>query len=147
MSRFDAPVKPTSVNMNEIAFAPAPAGMLPRGAQLAVLEGDPAKNQNFVLRIKVPDGYRFPVHSHRVTDRLVVISGTLMFGSGDTWQPGAMKELKPGSIVFEPAGHKHYGQAKGETVFQISGTGPFDTQWANPDEDPARSSPQATARP
>ena len=45
-----------------------------------------------------------------------------------------------------PAGIKHYAQAKGETVIQISGTGPFDIRWANPDEDPARSAPQATAK-
>jgi quercetin dioxygenase-like cupin family protein len=143
VARFDAPISPTTLNASEIAFSPAPAGMLPRGAQLAILDGDPAKNQNFVLRIKVPDGYRFPAHSHSVTDRFVVISGALMFGAGDTWRDAAMKVLKPGTISIAPAGHKHFAQAKGETMFQVSGTGPFDILWANPDEDPAKQGPQA----
>ncbi len=141
VSRFDAPVRATALNPTEVAFTPAPTGMLPRGAQMAVLEGDPAKNQNFVLRIKVPDGYRFPLHSHSVTDRLVVISGSLMFGT----DPTTMKEMKPGALSIAPAGQKHLVQARGETVFQVSGTGPFDIRWTNPDEDPARSAPQATA--
>lgn len=146
VSRFDAKVRPITVEASEVAYSPAPPGMLPRGAQMAVLEGEPAKNQNFVMRIKVPDGYRFPVHSHSITDRVVVIAGSMMFGLGDTMQADAMKELKPGSVVLIPAGIKHYAQAKGETVIQISGTGPYDIRWANPDEDPARSAPQATAK-
>jgi len=31
---------------------------LPRGAKLAVLEGDPTKSGPFVFPVKVPDGYR-----------------------------------------------------------------------------------------
>lgn len=146
MSRFDAKVRPMTVEASEVAYSPAPPGMLPRGAQMAVLEGEPAKNQSFVMRIKMPDGYKVPVHSHSITDRAVVISGSLMFGLGDTMRADAMKELKPGSVVLIPAGIKHYAQAKGETVIQISGTGPYDIRWANPDEDPARSAPQATAK-
>jgi hypothetical protein len=33
---------------------------LPKGAQIAVLEGDPNKEGPFVFRVKVPDGYRIP---------------------------------------------------------------------------------------
>lgn len=148
VGRFDAPVGPKILNADEIAFAPAPPGMLPPGAQLAILDGDPAKNQNFVLRIKVPAGYRFPVHSHSVTDRPVVLSGALRFGMGDRWQPAAMTVMKPGAIGIFPAGNKHYAQATTETVFQVTGTGPFDLIWANPEDDPARQlEQQARARP
>jgi quercetin dioxygenase-like cupin family protein len=142
VSRFDAPISPTTLNPTEITFSPAPAGMLPRGAELAILDGDPAKNQNFVMRLKLPDGYRLPVHTHSVTDRFVVISGALMFGIGDTFESAAMKELRPGAISIVPAGDAHYAQARGETVIQISGTGPFDIRWTNPDEDPAKQPPQ-----
>lgn len=37
---------------------------LPKGARIAVLEGDPGKEGPFVFRVKVPDGYRVPPHTH-----------------------------------------------------------------------------------
>ena len=33
---------------------------LPKGAMIAVLEGDPTKEGPFVFRLKLPDGYRVP---------------------------------------------------------------------------------------
>jgi len=42
---------------------------LPPGAKFAVLEGDPAKPGPFVFRVKVPDGYRIPPHTHRTPTR------------------------------------------------------------------------------
>src|SRR5438132_4528260 len=33
---------------------------LPKGALIAVLEGDPTKEGPFVFRVKVPNGYRVP---------------------------------------------------------------------------------------
>ena len=55
---------------------------LPKGAQIAVLEGDPGKEGPFVFRVKVPDGYRIPPHTHPKTERITVISGTFNIGMG-----------------------------------------------------------------
>ena len=44
---------------------------LPPGAKIAVLEGDPAKPGPFVFRVKVPDGYKIPPHTHPKPDRTV----------------------------------------------------------------------------
>jgi hypothetical protein len=60
---------------------------LPPGAQIAVLEGDPSKEGPFVFRVKVPDGYRIPVHTHPKTERVTVIAGTFNIGMGDTVRP------------------------------------------------------------
>lgn len=49
---------------------------LPKGALVAVLEGDPSKEGPFVFRAKLPDGYRVPPHTHPKTERVTVISGT-----------------------------------------------------------------------
>ena len=40
-----------------------PTGFDP-GAKLAVFHGDPSKSGDYVLRLRFPDGYRFPVHHH-----------------------------------------------------------------------------------
>jgi hypothetical protein len=50
---------------------------LPKGAKIAVLEGDPAKEGPFVFRVKVPDGYRIPPHTHPKTERVTVIMPAL----------------------------------------------------------------------
>src|SRR5205085_8641343 len=48
---------------------------LPKGALAAVLEGDPAREGPFVLRVKMPDGYRVPPHTHPKAERITVLSG------------------------------------------------------------------------
>jgi hypothetical protein len=38
--------------------------VLPKGAQTAVLIGDPSKAETIVLRVKFPSHYKVPPHSH-----------------------------------------------------------------------------------
>src|SRR5947207_1940361 len=64
---------------------------LPKGAMMAVLEGNPAKEGPFVFRIKLPDGYRVPPHTHPKTERVTVISETFNIGMGDKFDEKATK--------------------------------------------------------
>ncbi|MBU6510291.1 MAG: cupin domain-containing protein, partial [Gammaproteobacteria bacterium] len=66
----------------EIQWGPAPP-VLPAGAKLAVLAGDPAGTGPVALRLKMPAGYRIPPHWHPTDERVTVISGTLGIGMGD----------------------------------------------------------------
>jgi hypothetical protein len=56
---------------------------LPKGAKIAVLEGDPGKEGPFVFRVKVPDSYKIPPHTHPKPERVTIISGTFNIGMGD----------------------------------------------------------------
>ena len=67
----------------EIKWGPAPT-VLPPGAEAAVLFGDPSKDGLFVLRLKLPEGYRVPPHTHPVDEVITVISGTFSMGMGET---------------------------------------------------------------
>ena len=49
------------VKPDDVKWGPGPPE-LPRGAQLAVLVGDPGKAVPFVIRAKLPDGYKIPTH-------------------------------------------------------------------------------------
>src|SRR5258708_19584194 len=69
-------------NPKDLKWIDAPAS-LPRGAKIAVLEGDPAKEGPFVFRAKVPDGYRVPPHTHLKVERITVISANFNIGMGD----------------------------------------------------------------
>src|SRR4026207_508289 len=56
---------------------------LPRGAKVAVLEGDPAKEGMFVMRVRVPDGFHIPAHTHPKPERVTVIQGKFKLAMGD----------------------------------------------------------------
>jgi quercetin dioxygenase-like cupin family protein len=109
---------------------------LPKGAKISVLEGDPGKEGPFVFRIKVPDGYRIPVHTHPKTERVTVIAGTFNIGMGDKFDAGATIAMPAGAYGFWKAGMKHFVWAKGETVVQFHGEGPWSIIYADPAEDP-----------
>jgi quercetin dioxygenase-like cupin family protein len=119
----------------EMAWKSGPAS-IPRGAQVAVLEGDPTEEGPFTMRLKLPDGYRIPPHTHPKTERLTVISGTFNFGTGEKFEEKALRLMPAGSYGFCPAGMKHFVQARGETVVQPHGIGPWQIVYLDPADDP-----------
>lgn len=119
----------------DLKWGPAPP-VLPAGAQLAVLDGDPTKAGFFTIRLKFPDGYRIAPHTHPTVENVVVISGTLLIGMGATRSDTAMHSLPAGSFTAIPKASPHYAGAKGETVIQIYGQGPFVLEYVNPSDKP-----------
>jgi hypothetical protein len=111
---------------------------LPAGAKVALLEGDPARKGPFVMRAKLPDGYKIAAHTHPRDERVTVISGTLYVGMGAKLDTGKGKALPAGSYARMPAGMKHYAWAKGETVIQVNGEGPWVIQYVDPNDDPRK---------
>ena len=112
-----------------------PAGLLPPGAQMAVLDGDPTKRGFFTMRLKMPDGYRIPAHWHSQPERVTVISGTLYLGMGDGVKDTAIP-LGPGAYSSMPPKMMHYGWMKGETILQLTSIGPWTVTYINPADDP-----------
>jgi quercetin dioxygenase-like cupin family protein len=111
---------------------------LPPGAQIAVLEGDPTKEGPFVFRVKVPDGYRIPPHTHPKTERITVISGTFRIGMGEKFDAKTTEPMPAGTYGYWEAGMKHFVQIEGETVVQFHGMGPWTINYLNPDDDPRK---------
>jgi quercetin dioxygenase-like cupin family protein len=113
-------------------------GSLPAGAQFAVLEGDPSQRGFFTLRLRLPDGYVIPPHSHPGVERLTVITGTFNLGMGDRVDRQATRALAPGSYFSMPPGMNHFAIADGETVVQLTSIGPWQVNYVNPADDPRR---------
>ncbi len=113
---------------------------LPTGSMIAVMEGDPSKEGPFTFRLKLPDGYRIPPHTHPKVERVTVISGTFLLGMGEKFDPSALRDIPAGTYGFWPAGMKHFASAKGETVVQLHGTGPWLIEYVNPADDPRKQS-------
>lgn len=120
-----AATAPTIVTPETAKWGPAPGFT---GWEMAPVVGDPSKAGAFyAYLLKVPDGGKAMPHRHGSTETVVVISGTLMVGLGDTMDTAKMKPLGAGSVVSVPAGVHHYAMAKGPTVIEISGIGPDST--------------------
>jgi quercetin dioxygenase-like cupin family protein len=126
------------VPLAETKWGPAPPS-LPAGAQLAILEGDPrTKNVTYTIRAKLPDGYKVPPHWHPVDENVTVLQGTLMLGRGDKFDQKEAMALTAGTFSHMPKGTRHFAWAKGETIIQVHGVGPFEVNYVNPDDDPRK---------
>jgi quercetin dioxygenase-like cupin family protein len=120
---------------DDIKWMEAPPS-LPKGAKIAILEGDPGKEGPFVFRVKLPDGYRIPPHTHAKPERITVISGTFNIGMGEKFDNTKGRAMPSGTYGQWPAGMKHFVWAKGETVLQFHGIGPWTIQYVNAADDP-----------
>ena len=118
-----------------IEWKPGPAA-LPPGAKMAALEGDPTKEGPFVVRFQFPDGYHVAPHTHPKTERVTVISGTLLLAIGEALDRSSAKKLPAGSFGYWPAGMKHTAWSEGETVIQLHGIGPWQINYVDPADDP-----------
>lgn len=127
----------TVVLPDDIKWADAPPS-LPPGAKIAVLEGDPSKEGPFVMRAKMPDGYKIMPHTHPKDERVTVLSGTLQMGTGEKFDEKATKAMPAGSYGRTAAGVKHFAYTKGETVIQVHGVGPWTIDYVNPADDPRK---------
>ena len=132
-----APAKHVMVAADAVKWGPPPPA-LPAGAEAAVLNGDPGKPGVFVIRLKMPDGYAIAPHRHPTDEHVTILSGTLMAGLGDKVDDAAMHTMAAGSYAVMPARANHYVRAKGETILQVQGTGPFEVVYVDPKDDPRK---------
>lgn len=124
----------------DIKWGPPPPSV-PPGAEMAVLDGDPSKPGLYTIRIKIPDGYQVAPHWHPNDEHVVVLQGVMVIGMGDKINPAAEHDLPADTYAKMPAEMRHYARAKGETVFQAYGQGPFVLNYVNPSDDPQKKKP------
>jgi hypothetical protein len=127
------------VPADKIEWGPAPPA-LPAGAQIAVLEGNPAEKGTVTLRLRFPANYSIPAHWHSMTERVTVLTGALHVGMGDTLDRNSSQTLEPGGFVSLPASMHHFAWTAAPTVVQISLEGPFDIFYVNPTDNPQKAS-------
>ncbi|HYL05813.1 MAG TPA: cupin domain-containing protein [Thermoanaerobaculia bacterium] len=128
----------------EAQWGPAPP-LVPPGAQIAVLAGDPTKPAAYTVRLKFPPNYAIPAHSHPADEHVVLVSGALTLGMGDKLDKKAPgnKTLTAGSFALMPAGMNHFAYTgKHGASILLYGQGPIDFKYVNPADDP-RNAPKA----
>ncbi|MCZ6824094.1 MAG: cupin domain-containing protein [Gemmatimonadetes bacterium] len=101
-------------------------GFLP-GMKIAPIHGDPSvADEQYTLRLALPDGYKFPPHWHPRAENLTVLEGTFLLAMGKKFDDSKLKSYVPGDYLFIAGESPHYGLVKGRTVLQLHGIGPFD---------------------
>jgi len=120
---------------DQIQWRDGPPSLLP-GAKMAILEGDPAKEGFFTMRLKLPDGYRVLPHWHPRTERLTIIQGIVNLGTGERFDTAATQTLPAGAYSSMPPKMPHFAWMRGETILQLSSIGPWEVVYVNPTDDP-----------
>ena len=133
------------VNPAEAKWGPAPP-LLPPGAQIAVLAGDPGKAAPYTVRLKFPANYAIPAHSHPTDEHVVVVSGALTLGMGDKLSKTAAgnKTLGVGGFALAAANMNHFAYTTAAaTTIVLYGQGPVEFKYVNPSDDPRNAKPTA----
>jgi len=125
------------IKPDAIQWGPAPP-QLPKGAQVAVVYGDPSKKDLYIIRAKMPDGYAIAAHWHKKAENVTVISGTFNVGMGDKLDKQKGEALGPGGFFGAAPKMRHYAWVTGETMIEVSGMGPFDITYVDPKDDPSK---------
>jgi len=118
-----------------LQWGPAPA-VFPKGAEMAVVSGDPGKAAPFTVELRLPDGYRFPPHFHPTAERVQVKQGTFLYGMGDVFDVAKTKPMHVGDQGAIPAAMHHFAVARGVTIVAVTAMGPFAMTYVNPADDP-----------
>lgn len=108
------------------------------GAQIAVVRGDPSKEGMYVVRLKVPAGFKIQAHNHPNDENVTVISGSFNIGTGDKLDDKKGMLVKAGGYSFVAKGMNHYAWFTEETVLQLHGMGPQGVTYVNPADDPRK---------
>ena len=120
------PAEDAIVVSEAVTYGPIEIPGFDSGMQIAVVHGDPnAETGDYTLRLKFPAGYSFPVHWHPMGEHLTVLSGTFLLAMGNTTDEAAVQTYQPGTFIYIPGEHPHYGGAEEETVIQLHGQNPF----------------------
>jgi quercetin dioxygenase-like cupin family protein len=122
-------------NAKDAKWGPAPP-MLPPGAQVDVLSGNPGATGLVSLRIQFPAGYKIPAHSHPTDENVVITSGEVTFGMGDKLDEKSGTTLSMGGFAKMPANMNHYAFTKGGATIVLYAEGPIEFKYVNPADDP-----------
>jgi quercetin dioxygenase-like cupin family protein len=103
-----------------------------------VISGDPSKPGLYVVRLRMPAGYKIAPHWHPTDEHVTVVSGNFALGMGEKFDKTALKTLPAGGYALLPAEMRHYAMATTAATVQVHGQGPFALTYVNAADDPSK---------
>jgi len=101
-----------------------PCPCLAPGVPAAIVTGDPTKEGLYVIRLKIPAGYKIPAHTHPQDEHLTVISGSLYFALRGKLDEAKAKAVKAYGNAQAAKRMPHFAFTTEETIIQVHGLGP-----------------------
>jgi quercetin dioxygenase-like cupin family protein len=121
-------------------WGPAPA-VFPKGAQMAVVSGDPGNAGRFTIQLSMPGGYRIPPHFHPTDEHVEIKQGSFLVGMGDKLDLKRTKAMAVGDTGTILAQEHHFASARGATIVAVTAMGPFAMTYVHPEDDPQNAKP------
>lgn len=123
VARAQEPQAYARVTPADLKWNPLPS--MPKGAQIVVLHGNPAKPGLFTIRVRLPANFQLPVHSHPDERVRAIISGTYYSAIGQEVDRSKLMAFPPGTFSHVPPKVWQFAETRDEeVVFQITGVGP-----------------------
>ena len=122
----------------QLNWGPAPP-IFPPGARFAVVQGDPSvPGAIFTVRLRFPNGYVIPPHTHPTDEHVTVLHGTFLVGLGENFSREGMAALREDGFITAPANMAHFAAARGATEVQVHAIGPFQLTYVHPEDNPTK---------
>ncbi|HEY8793338.1 MAG TPA: cupin domain-containing protein [Gemmatimonadaceae bacterium] len=103
----------------ERQWFPVPS-ILPVGAMIAVVSGNPFEPGEVTLELAMPDKYTLPPHTNPSREHVAVKSGALRVGVGRKIDLKKSVVLATGDTASAPAGVPHWSIAEGDTHIVVT---------------------------
>lgn len=122
LSQADEPAIVVDPNDKSVKWGGCPA-FIGEGCQIAVLHGDPAKN-NLDILFKVPADFKIPHHWHTSAERMILVSGNMTV----TYDDQKSERVTTGMYAYGPAKRPHtaYCEKGDDCVLFIAFEEPLD---------------------
>ena len=110
--------------------------LLPKGAMLSLMAGDPAATGPVSVRLKVPAGYEIARHWHPTDEQITVLSGAMAIDMSDVLDKAKGQTLRAGGFGVAPANMHHCAWTTGGAKIQLNLTGPLNLTCVITADDP-----------
>jgi len=113
---------------------------IPPGAQMVLLYGSPDKPGPYIVRVKLPAGFKLAPHRHPDTRAVTVLQGNYWSAVGDSFDQSKLKKFGPRDHYTTAAGVSHFAWAETDVIIQEMGIGPVSEliEYVNPADDPRK---------
>lgn len=127
---------PTTIVIGQSRWYPVPS-ILPQGAQVMFVNGDPYMTNGFTVEFRMPDKYTLPPHTNPANEHVMIKSGSLRVGLGRKIDRKKSVVLAAGDTASTPAGVPHWSIAEGDADIVVTyQTGPMGIAYMSVRDEP-----------
>jgi quercetin dioxygenase-like cupin family protein len=122
--------------IGEARWYPVPS-ILPQGADVMFVNGDPYMKSGFTVEFRMPDTYTLPPHTNPASEHVMIKSGSLRVGLGRKIDRKKSVVLAAGDTATTSAGVPHWSIAEGNVDIVVTyQAGPFGIAYMDRRDEP-----------